>query len=85
MKYLPRGLGQIVRLLPERAPLVTSLANGFDFAALNGKDRNWLRKRALVNQTGTITDKGRQWASELLAREADELMAGYIDCLDLVE
>jgi len=61
--------------------LVTSLANGFDFRGLNGVDRNWLRRRQLVNKMGLITDKGRAWACHLLAMEADRLIAGEI-CQD---
>lgn len=72
------------RMSAERKKLVTNLANGFEFGSLAGKDRRWLRRRRMVNQTGLVTDKGRQWASELLAREADELMAGNI-CQDMVE
>lgn len=59
-----------------RHQLVTSLANGFDFETLNWKERKWLRMRRLVNQTGLVTDKGHRWARELLAAEADRLMAG---------
>jgi hypothetical protein len=73
-----------VRMTEEKRMLVTSLANGFDFAALNGDDRKWLRRRRLVNQTGTVTDKGRAWSSVYLAEEADRLMAGEV-CQDFGE
>lgn len=65
----------------DRRLLVTSLANGFDFAGINGDARKWLRRRRLVLDSGAVTEKGRAWARELLAKEADELMAGN-DCLD---
>ncbi len=62
-----------------RRMLITSLVNGFDFAALNGDDRNWLRKRRLVNRTGDVTEKGRNWARHFLAVEADELVGKALD------
>lgn len=72
------GGNQSNRVTKERRrKLVTSLANGFDFATLDHIDRKWLRQRMLVNQTGRVTDKGKQWACKFLADEADKLMAEY--------
>ncbi len=66
----------------DRRVLVTSLANGFDIKAISAAERYWLRKRRLVNQTGLVTDRGRAWASQLLAEEADRILAGEI-CWDI--
>lgn len=83
--YQPHGpRWQITRLRGKRWELVTSLANGFDFGALDGKDRHWLRRCKMVNHEGLVTERGHEYARELLAIEADELIAGEY-CQDFSE
>lgn len=77
-------LHSIHRLRSERKRLVMSLANGFDFAGIDGVARHWLRKRMLVNHIGMPTDKGKRWACALLAHEAERIIAGEL-CADFGE
>ena len=73
MSTFGRSISQLGKIDESRKKLVMDLVNGFDFAALRGTERHWLRRRRLVLHHGEPTDKGRAWARELLAAEADIL------------